>query len=333
MGGQTDSTGGGSPDSRVAGATDALQGPAPGPRGPVLAILATAPRPGLALPAACPPLLPSEAGALQTAWLKHIAQELPGVAVLLCGRPADALPMLRYFAGPGVDLRGWPEAAGEPTVALARELFAAGFGPVLVRTADAPEPQQGELLACVAAARRGDFVWAPDQRGGAWLCGFASLVQVEALAEGGPSAPHPRHQGPWARRMVDGLDWELLLAERMRRLGLPTAAPRLPVQNLQASLQFYETLCSARLLERQADRARIEIAGSELWLQASAVPFLANGLRLELPGARAQVANWTSSIGMGAGVAEATGSDDATGVTVRDPDGNRLTFCEPAAAR
>jgi len=304
-----------------------------GTQGAVLAILATAPRPGLVLQAACPPLLPAEAGALQTAWLKHIAQELPGVKVLLCGRPDDALAMLRYFAGPGVDLRGWPAGGGDPIVALARELFAAGHLPVLIRTADSPEPTPEQLLPCVEAARRGAFVWAPDQRGGAWLCGFADPAQVEALAQGGPPAPQPRHQGPWARRVQDGLDWELLLAERGRGHGMVVPPPRLPVQNLQASLQFYEALFGARLVARQDAWARIAIAGQLLDLQASAVPFLANGLRLELPGATAQVAAWTSSFGMHAVQTDCGGGDVATDTTFVDPDGNRLTFCEPATAR
>lgn len=329
MGGQTDSTHKGSPDpNRVAPA-----GPTPCPAGPVLAILTTAPRPGLALAAACPPLTPTEAGALQTAWLKHIVQELPGVAVMLCGTPADAMPMLRYFAGPGVQLRGWPVTAGEPTLALARELFAAGHGPVLIRTGDAPEPQQGELLACLAAARDGHFVWAPDQRGGAWLCGFASLAQVEAVAAGGLAAATPRWPGPWARRVVDGLDWLLLLEERARRHGLPAGPLRLPVQNLQASLQFYEAQCSARLLERQATCARIEVAGIELWLQATAVPFLPNGLWLELPAQTANAAPGSSSFGMVRGGQTANAGDHAIAATVVDPDGNHLTFGEAAPAR
>jgi hypothetical protein len=57
-------------------------------RGPALVIVAEAPRPGNVLTGLCPPLRHGEAAALQTAWLKGIAQPLPGVAVWLFGRPA-----------------------------------------------------------------------------------------------------------------------------------------------------------------------------------------------------------------------------------------------------
>ncbi|MEO6595773.1 MAG: hypothetical protein ABIP94_13560, partial [Planctomycetota bacterium] len=137
-------------------------GPGGTGKGAALAILATAPRPGLVLQELCPPLMPSEASALQTAWLKHIVRELPGASVFLYGRPADALPMLRYFAGPGVELREWPGANEPGTVesmaTVAGELFAEGYGPVLVRTMDAPEPTEAVLLACLRAAARGDLV-------------------------------------------------------------------------------------------------------------------------------------------------------------------------------
>ncbi len=119
------------------------RGSPPTGKGPVLALLATAPRPGLSLRGCCPPLTPAEAGALQTAWLKSAAQELPGATVLLYGQPLDALPMLKYFAGPGVELRPHrflPGVGGqEPIQALAAELFAEGFGPVLVRLCDVPD--------------------------------------------------------------------------------------------------------------------------------------------------------------------------------------------------
>jgi glycosyltransferase A (GT-A) superfamily protein (DUF2064 family) len=180
-------------------------------RGPALVVLATAPRPGLVLPGTCPPLRAAEAAGLQTAWLKEIAQELPGTAVHLCGRPADALPMLHYFAGPGVELHEWRSdhrgaMVRDVLARAAAEAFAAGHRPVLVRTADTPDVDRATLLACLDAARRGDCVLGRDQRGAPWLL---------AAADADASANARARPGPWARCVSDAMDLWLLLHERL----------------------------------------------------------------------------------------------------------------------
>ena len=293
-----------------------------GGRGPALAILATAPRPGLVLPGLCPPLLPAEAAALQTAWLKRFCTELPGVAVYLFGRPADALPMLRYFAGPGVELREWQadERRVDAMSEVARGLFAEGYSPVLVRTADVPDALEADVLACAAAAASGDVVMAPDQCGQPWLFGFPDAARTTA---------RPTRRGPWARRIRDADDLALLLHERRPPGG---DAPTLPVRDVQAALRFYETVFAAELVARDAASATVAAAAFTLRLAARGPEHRPNGLRLraadldllaELPLAHGCVA-------AGDGIAPRIGG--SIDFTVADPDGNRLCFWSAAPA-
>lgn len=305
------------------------------PAGPALAILATAPRPGLVLTGCCPPLTPVEAGALQTAWLKQIVQELPGVQVHLLGRPADAAPMLRYFAGPGVELQEWRDRSDEhgpvdPMLAAAAALFAAGSGPVLVRTADAPEPRQDDLLSCVAAARQGQMVWAPDQRGAPWLCAFASVAQVHELAAASRERRRldpalPLRRGPWARTVQHHDDLLLLLRERQPEHG----AAWLPVPDLQSALQFFEVVFEAELLAREPEAAAIAFAGTELRLVARR-DFVRNGMRVPTPDAAALHASLAGRGAIAPGDELATTVAGRANFTVTDPFGNRLLFEAPA---
>ena len=305
-------------------------GSRPSANGPALAILTTAPRPGLVLQGLCPPLRAAEASALQTAWLKHIAQELPGIAVFLFGRPADAMPMLRYFAGPGVELREWPVLAPngrtqdwqEAAIAVARDLFAQGFGPVLVRAADAPEPTQATLLACAAAAQN-EVVMAPDQRGAPWLLGWPSLAHLQE--------PAATRRGPWARTVQNELDLTLLLHERAGQPGaqpavLPGALPTLPVRNLQAALQYYETVLGARLLSREEHAATVGTAEFTVRLVQRGPDFTPNGLFLPCATAAALRARLGAEVRINPGDELATQTDGGIGFSIADQDGNRLTF-------
>jgi catechol 2,3-dioxygenase-like lactoylglutathione lyase family enzyme len=308
-------------------------------RGPALAILATAPRPGLVLQGACPPLRPAEAAALQTAWLKGIAQELPGAAVVLFGAPADALPMLRYFAGPGVELREWRargDARGQidPFSAAALELFEVGHAPVLVRTADAPEPTTADLLGCLVAAAAGEFVWAPDQRGEPWLVGLPTPVHAAALhnahrrAAELPAAllalglPAAVRRGPWTRTVLDDTDLTMLLHERTPAAGDPT----LPVQDLQAALQFYEHAFGTELLSRDDRQATVRGPGFTVRLRQVGPGGRRNGLWLPCNDPRAAAA----ALDGRAPIAELDLPQDLAGggcdFTATDLDGNRLTF-------
>lgn len=308
-------------------------GSPPTGKGAVLALLATAPRPGLSLRGCCPPLTPAEAGALQTAWLKAAAQELPGATVLLYGQPLDALPMLKYFAGPGVDLRPFRGQLGpggqEPIQTLAAELFAEGFGPVLVRLCDVPDAVEADLVACLAAVQRGRLVLAPDQRGQAWLAGFADPGQLTAFAL--PDAHRlPIQRGPWRRTIRHGDDLLHLLHERRDGSAGPAA---LGVRNLQASLQFYEVVLGAELRGRQPDRATIgfgdeKLAGETLHLVERGPEFVPNGLCRTVDDLEALRARLGDHQVVAPGDELALAVDGRRDVTLTDPCGNRLTFRE-----
>lgn len=308
-------------------------------RGPALAILATAPRPGLVLQETCPPLHPAEAAALQTAWLKQIVQELPGVAVHLFGRPTDALPMLRYFAGPGVELREARPMADEsgpvdPRTAAAGELFALGFGPVLVRCADAPEPGRSEVLACAAAAAAGDFVFAPDPLGEPWLVGFASPAQAMALhlanghlgelagALADLGVPAAIRRGPWARRVRTADDLRHWLDERQP--GRTT--PWLLVHDLQAALQWYEHVFATEVLMQGPGEATLRCAAFDLRLVARGPAHRPNGLWLPCADPAALAAATASRCEIAPADAPAPRVGGGSDFTATDPDGNRLTF-------
>ncbi|MCB9887499.1 MAG: hypothetical protein H6838_18555 [Planctomycetes bacterium] len=315
-------------------------------------MLATAPRPGLVLRGCCPPLTPAEAGAMQTAWLKQVVQELPGAAVVLFGQPADAMPMLRYFAGPGVELREWPKpfdprGAADPMLDAAAALFAAGHGPVLVRAVDAPEPQQEDLLACLQACRGGEFVWAPDQRGAPWLCGFADAAQLRALLDAGArgqalsgeaqsgeaqtgeaqTGQIAVRRGPWARTVRDELDLPMLWHERR---GEGAGAPTLPVRDLQSALQFFETVFGTELLSRDAAQALIAAPSFTLRLQQRGPSFAANGVCLQVDAVQALFASLQPHDLVAAGDRPACATDGRWDFTATDPFGNRLTFRGPA---
>ncbi len=294
--------------------------------GPALVVLAIAPRPGLALPTACPPLRAAEAAGLQTAWLKQIAQELPGVTVHLCGRPADALPMLRYFAGPGVELGEWQEAPEGPMTrdVLARAAaapFAAGHAPVLVRTADTPDIDSATLLACLDAARQGQCVLGRDQRGAPWLLAAPDLAALAAM---------PDRPGPWARCVRDAFDLRLLWQERE---GGGDEARVLPVRDLQAALRFYEVVFGAELVATDGQSATIAVASFRLHLVAQGAAFAANGLLLPCEDTVKMAADLAPHGVVGAGDEPAPRIGGGNAVTITDDAGNRLTFVDGGFVR
>lgn len=293
--------------------------------GPAMAIVAVAPRPGLAVRGACPPLTDAEAAGLQTAWLKQIAQELPGVAVRLYGRPADALPMLRYFAGPGVDLHEWRPRAGsarDQLAAVAGELHAAGHAPVLVRTADTPDVTTATLFACLDAARQGSCVLGNDQRGEPWLLACADAASL---------ATETPRRGPWARSVQDAHDLQLLWHER---LGDDADEPAtLPVRDLQAALRFYEVAFAAELHGRDDRSATIATPWWQLRLLARGPQFAANGLLLPCEDTVALAARLEPHGGIRAGCGPAPRIGGGSDLIATDPDGNRLRCVDGGFAR
>lgn len=297
-----------------------------GSGGPAIAILATAPRPGLALVGACPPLEPAEAAGLQTAWLKQTAQEHPGAAVYLCGRPADALPMLHYFAGPGVELRAWrSDHRGPMTRALlaetAAELFAAGHAPVLVRTADVPDVHRAALQACLEAARDGECVLGHDQRGAPWLLAARDAATLHD--------PAPR-RGPWARRVQDATDLRLLWQERADADAETPEPPTLPVRDLPSALRFYEVVFGTELLGTDGRTATVAGPHFRLRLAAYGHDFVANGLLLPCDDAAALSERLAAQRVLAAGDELAPRIGGGRAVVATDDSGNRLTFVDRA---
>jgi catechol 2,3-dioxygenase-like lactoylglutathione lyase family enzyme len=315
-------------------------------RGAALGVLATEPRPGLVLAELCPPLDPGEAAALQTAWLKRIVQALPGAAVYLCGGPDDAAPMLRYFAGPGVELRA--RRGGDPAAQFAaagRELLAAGHDPIALCTADTPNAHDRDRLACLDAARSGAVVAAPDQRGRTWLLAMpaAAAALLDALPAG---LAHddvraaalrlgcPTERGQWARSVREPLDLELLWRERK---AADAAAfdgciepPALFVRDLQAALQYYETRLGCELAAREERCATVVLEGLAVRLRGAGPAFAANGLRLPCRDVEALARTFAARGVRPAAAADAPADTVGGGrdATFADQDGNRLCFAE-----
>lgn len=302
-------------------------GSGPAAKGPALAILAVAPRPGLVLPGLCPPFSPTEAGALQTAWLKGIVQELPGVAVHLFGGPADALPMLRYFAGPGVTLRPWQPAAPDlaTLLAAAAELLAEGHAPVAVRTTDAPDAPTAAVLACLAAAAVAPVV-ARDQRGEPWLLAVPDAMQLAALRSGAVTGS----RGPWARSVRDPDDLALLLSERSEG---PADAPVLPVVDLQSALRFHEVVFGSEVLGRDPESATVRLCDARIRLHQRRSDFAPNGLRLPCADFDTRIVALREHGCIAAGDAPGPGVDGGIDTTATDQDGNRWTFVKVPRGR
>ena len=226
----------------------------------------------------------------------------------------------------------------------AMELLAEGYGPVVVRTADTPDPRPADLLACVEAARRGELVVAGDQRGSTWLVGLPAAAQAEALlaaardlrglpaalARMSPDRPIAIRRGPWARTVQNPDDLALLLHERRPPGG---EAPALPVRDLQAALRFYEVVFAGSLAAQSRTAATVTFAGAAVQLVARGSDFLANGLCVRSPDLAALAARAAPHGCIGPGDGLAIGVGGGSDFTATDQDGNRLTFVGAAPAR
>ncbi len=295
--------------------------------GAALGILATAPRPGLVLTGLVPSLTAAEAAALATAWMKVLVAELPGVAVQLFGRPADAMPMLRYFAGPGVTPCVWdePGTARPDRAAMLRALTTLldrGHAPVAVRVPDAPDTTEADVVACLQAAAH-DPVEALDQRGEPWLLAAPDRDAILDLAAG-----RPARRGPWARTVRVFDDLVLLAHERDPARGAPT----LPVRDLQAALRFYESVFAAELLARSDTFAFLGIGAARITLQARGLDFVKNGVRIPCDDPSSMIVRAREDHALD----ESTPDGDRIGggkdATATDQDGNRITFFAPGSA-
>ncbi|MBL8751488.1 MAG: VOC family protein [Planctomycetes bacterium] len=293
-----------------------------------MGILATAPRPGLVLQGLCPPLTEAEAAALGTAWMKALVTELPGVAVHLLGRPADAMPMLRYFAGPGVSPSDWNEpGTARPNrstmVRALHTLLDRGHAPVAVRTVDAPDTTEAGVLGCLDAARLGS-VEALDQRGEPWLLAAPDREAVQDLAAG-----RAARRGPWARTVQVVDDLVLLAHERDPAHG----TPMLPVRDLQAALRFYESLFASELLARTDNFAFLGIGGARLALHERRLDFVKNGVRLPCSDLSTRIVCAREAGALDETACETAGTGVGKEATATDQDGNRITFFAHESAR
>ncbi len=148
--------------------------------GPVLAVFAKAPRPGTVKTRLTPPLLPEVAANFYAAMLADTLRESTragdrfGFAVVLFGYPEDGLSEMLALAPAGVlprVQRG--EGLGRRMAMAADELFAAGYGPVVIRGSDSPGVTMESLGDAFAALASADVVLGPDRDGGYHLVGLA----------------------------------------------------------------------------------------------------------------------------------------------------------------
>ena len=148
--------------------------------GPVLAVFAKAPRPGAVKTRLTPPLSPEVAANFYAAMLEDTLRESAragehfGFAVVLFGHPEDGLPEMLSLAPAGV--RPWVQRGdglGRRMAIAADELFAAGYGPVVIRGSDSPSVTAESLGDAFAALATAEVVLGPDRDGGYHLVGLA----------------------------------------------------------------------------------------------------------------------------------------------------------------
>ena len=139
------------------------------PRGPVVVYFAKAPRPGEVKTRLSPPLTPEEAAALYRAFLAEVVRPVTGATVLVYGWPADALEEIRGLVGE-VEVR--PQEGPDLFTRMENcfaELFAEGFGPVMIRNTDSPDLPMARVEEGLAASATGKVVFGPDFGGGYYL--------------------------------------------------------------------------------------------------------------------------------------------------------------------
>lgn len=143
--------------------------------GPVLALFAKAPRPGMVKTRLCPPLRPAEAAGLYAGWLRELLRPVAGVRTCCFGWPAEALAELAQLAADGVELHPqqgdglWPRMAN-----CFRTLFAAGHDRVVLRGTDSPDVPAEAITTALRQARPDRVVLGPDAGGGFYLIGLAA---------------------------------------------------------------------------------------------------------------------------------------------------------------
>jgi len=135
---------------------------------------AKAPRPGQVKTRLCPPLTPTEAAHLYTAFLKELLVPVEGARTLVYGWPADALGELRPLVPEGLELR--PQVGDDlfaRMTACFEELFREGHGPVLIRNTDSPDLPTERITAALQNSQPGTVVLGPDLGGGYYLIALA----------------------------------------------------------------------------------------------------------------------------------------------------------------
>lgn len=146
------------------------------PAGPVIGLMAKAPRPGFAKTRLIPALGAAGAAALAEAFIADSAALLRGIGVdaVVLATPVEAVEELSVLAGfPAI-----PQREGDLGARMSgafADLFARGHAPVLLIGTDSPTqpPAHVTQVLALCAAHPGTLVLGPAEDGGYWCVGLS----------------------------------------------------------------------------------------------------------------------------------------------------------------
>jgi len=138
--------------------------------------MAKAPLPGLAKTRLCPPLRPREAADLARGFLLDTIDTLravPHIDPYLAYTPRDEEAYFRAACPPAFGLIPQPEGdLGARLAGIAGQLFAAGYGRVLLIAGDTPHLPVGTLREGISRLEGADVTLGPCEDGGYYLVGM-----------------------------------------------------------------------------------------------------------------------------------------------------------------
>lgn len=142
---------------------------------PALVYFAKAPRPGSVKTRLCPPLTLAEAAGLYGAFLRDAVTVAPDMATFVYVWPGDGVDEVRALVPPGCILRA--QRGDDLFTRMAccfEELFAEGYGPIVLRNTDSPALPRERVRQALQAANDGSLVVGPDHGGGYYLVALAA---------------------------------------------------------------------------------------------------------------------------------------------------------------
>lgn len=138
--------------------------------------MAKTPLPGLTKTRLCPPFLPGEAAALARAFLLDTIDTLqagPEIDPFIAYTPREAEPLFRALIPPRFGLVSQPEGdLGVRLAGIAGQLFAAGYGRVLLMAGDTPHLPAVTLREGISRLEGADITLGPCEDGGYYLVGM-----------------------------------------------------------------------------------------------------------------------------------------------------------------